>query len=794
MNSVYDRADDRVVGSCLAQRDKVHWPELINDDGTASCDQCVVLPPGIGLSALLLPGLDYVDTDPHDRPGSSFVGSRQKALGPYLHQLAGPLLAAPVQLRRFADDYDAILADLRSELGSSFAPATLFTTFGLTDEALAFGLDCLRLNEELGTLLIATKQAQYAIRKAHLALSTPSPTSSGYVAQTGILWAFRGLADVMLLLDDYHTSKSAQPPRIAQAAMNLVTSTFREATGPVIAQRNQTGTASAMRNAIAGGCALACKLLDAVEIFVLYSQHPRRGWRILDELLKAAKNSASTTANSVTPSLASSAAKVEAVLASWTIGVMPDWPEYLIASLSRLRDSSQNSRVAALEAFRCDLLYKLLASRRLEEANQKFPWLLVATGAVSRLPCGLLGAVCVIFEGARGRHVADELRWQAVSDMAAPTLAPRHVVREAIAINDRPIATLGAVRERKAAGYAYEAFAWSHASVTAWLGGASFGSDHPISHAARGSIWGSVLESFRVPSGVHAVRDVHRSMYRPLGTVPNVDLFHFVGLNASQLRGHVVTRCQPRAPKTRTDVKRSQVIVESEASIVGRNRSNRLPIEEATAQMVLSSTASSEGSVWTSPTGATRLNGTFDDNFVLPGHGACSSHLTTEITNLKVTMSTGQGLRRKSVRRIRKESTRDGALQDLLAVLASTPKQIPSLQFRQDDEKAESVLRGTFDLPQLSPVADLFIPALWLRPLIDRERIAWFASGANTTCLPHGCANVQHAGEIASVLKPLFSKAAPHYARIDLNTGSLNAGCHMMTGLSAITRDLKHVR
>lgn len=827
--------DTRMAAAGLAAHSAVILPAIITATGRAAPSQFAIVPTAFPASFALLPYVDYDDA-PDLRPGGGFVGGRLASVMPYLSP--GAITAADdirVVLRTLPTSREAIRDRLRGDAGLHFAPGAMFSLAAWEDERVYVWLDHLRRNGTDARLVIAVSQAMLAVRRMWLRIiwnagAQPASDNPGLTpslsSQCGAVAVGRALLDVvhvlLRLVGDAQAERTGIASGAASAApMRRVRVLLGEFVDLIVATEGHPKAYA--RKKLIKAIKSARTLLDAVASFSVAAEPLEQRWRRLDMALSSERRDAEERLAPL--DLAGFDARLNA-LPSAKLGTRLEatvWPNRIRRSLLRLASPDGQVRLAGLDRFRGDLLYKLLITRRLDRSYALFPWLGAPHGAFFECAGGALGALASLLECGRRMEVAHELKRQVAdastaSERKAPAMVDRLTIHAARATWASRYLMKVAVDRGYAAGIALDQNAISHATITAGLEGTWFGRDHPIAALRFGRLDWSLPAAMRDRRTVATIQRIEKARPVMWATKSNHDLPRHRGMTVKRLIAEIIISVFPShvpggASKTSDHGPFATAKIAAVMAVNGTNRpigDFNQPLYAATSHLARSMLLTLDVAPATDPKPrdamadnevSPPLAGTEMDRVEARRKGATRKAFKNDdaekgqnlrrTANAEPTMADARG---KLLRELAddiarwREPKRAVKMSTLINPSPDGRSKPPRYAGTPRDDLLDEILRGRRRLQGLTPVGSLALPLLWLAPLIDREIVAWIARGAAPDQAPGGASD--HSAAIASEVARVHGWASLLYARALPTYASITAACHLFTGHSTITADL----
>ncbi|MBN2971004.1 hypothetical protein JW805_03105 [Roseomonas aeriglobus] len=797
--------DNRMVIAGLVANGAAVRPALITATGRAAPSRFAVLPPGAWVPFALLPHVDYID-DPDRRPGGGFVGGRQSCIAPWLKPGAVPAAASlGVTLRALPASGDDILRELRARSGLWSAPGALFARAAWTDASVATWLDRLRVNGDDARLSTAHLQGSFALRKMWMAVEWNVGSVAGVplVTASGAVAVGRALIDVVAIVDRLATpAKSETQVRSeCEAALEALLTALHHYLRHLRAAE-AAGDPDVMRHKLSRAIVWARTILDAVGVFSVTSDAPRKRWQRLSHMLegKASRDHAGGAASK----LEQISRELEC-LACANLGARLErtgWRPHIRRALLRLAMPDRERRMSGLARIRCDLIFALAMSRQLDRIYRLFPWLAAPHGAFPGCAGGALGALASLYESSRGVDIGNDMKRRLVDTDQGPGTVRRMTVRAVSGVYANPRHIVLAAGRNYAAGAALAAQVTSHVMVKAALYGQHFGGGLSL-EATRGGFLGyNDVATFKLKRTRDAVVVIQQAQPAFEVTARDDDLIRHMGLTLVRHLGAMVRAIWP------TSFQRGDFVIHRAMIHFGRKpRKNGDRRADADGpwdafskhrihqELVRSMLLTLDGGVGS----AGSVRNAITDIATPPsddGEYARAARMRERASRTDGAYEEhdeGQGGARAAGKEATNAGNRGQILRDLVDDMRRwRPVDPRKPQPAPQDDLLEDILRGYANLAQLAPVSDLFVPILWFAPLIDRDRLAWIARG-----MP-GQASADDDTSRAAKLKSWLDgvrrwSSAPFAGPIVTGREDVVA-CHLFTGVSPVTADLGHVR
>ena len=535
-------------------------------------------------------------------------------------------------------------------------------------------------------------------------------------------------------------------------------------------------------------------LLDAIAVFSVAPEPLNFRWNRLHAELHDVKVLTETTF--IRSDLAVFEARLNRLKAPTGARLeMTVWPSRIRRSLLRLASPDPLVRIAYLDQVRGDLLYKLAMTGRLDRLYELFPWLAAPHGGFVNCAGGALGALATLIECARRLAIAREQKRE-LGDMLDDSTFKRQ--RAAIRRLTVPVARAfwrSQVRMAAAAGHGYVAGraldhgAFSHATVTAMMGGAYFSPDFPLTAARFGKLGWCLPTALQDPRTVASVQAIEQGRQIMKFTDHDDDLTRCNGMTLRRQLAETIVWAFGTGPGGKKGPARRERAANAAKAVKRPGMGVHLTAQGATNQLLLSMLLTIEMPI------DDIVRDAIYDNIV------SISCLTTEADRLEKAQdkatpnavafdvaSAGQGVRNQAVNERSMKDERYALLRDLTREFGRWPEPKKGVASPFNDDLHDDILRGRANIGHLTPLGALPVALLWCAPLIDRERVHWIANGAPIHHAPNG--QPAQAEGIALAVARAHAWAPNLYARTLLTSHSVDIACALFTGRSSITADL----
>lgn len=792
--------DSRVVAAGLVERAKVVPRPVITKTGRAAPNDQVGNLRNVNLPLALIPHADYID-DPDHRPGCGFVGGRIPFLVPLLSSKTRISLSnLNVRLRKLPETADEILIDLRSRAGLWAAPGALFARTAWTDLSVATWLEGFRTNGDDGQLNVAVAQANLATRKMWYAVGWGAGASRpiNLATASGAAVVGRALIDCVAIIHRLAMKNQTSVSLIDQqnAVLALLVTALERYHRCLKSAQAKSGTEE--KRKLASAFAKAKTIIDAIAVFAVASDPARKRWRRLASMLRIARCGIGIA--NVSDRLLKLSSQLERLNCA-KLGLRLEhtgWRIHVRQSLLRLATPDPQLRLKWLERIRCDLIFTLAATRRLDQLYRFFPWLAAPSGAFPKIPGGALGALASLDEAARVMEIGSDMKRCVADTSAWPGTVPRLTPKEFSDVFDSDKKALLALSHRHAAGNALVAQVTSHVMMNATLNGATF-DGLSLGRVRHGDLNYDDGPALIVEETRTAVVLVQQAQPAFSINTDDDDLIRHMGLTLREHLHHAVRMIWPTA-NHRIDIPIHQFTIDT-GVCPPANKEER---DETISSWVGTSKYNIHREIVRSMLGSIDSNLAHEGQrkhpigdaavpLVRSGEMARSDGLS-EKTTPEAARQTGCDQGQGTARGAKHHSDVHHHRSKILVEIAASSCQWPP--FKQgarppDDDLLEDVLRGRANLAQLAPVGDLPIPILWFAPLIDRERLGWIIQG-----MPGHQAGAESRSS-ATRMKSWIDATrawAPAAFATSIQTGCQDiVACHLYTGRSSITADLAHV-
>ena len=786
-----DRAFDfdvRTDAMTLWHRTGVTPPGQLNVDGTASQDQIASVAPGTDLQRAALPHRE-VGAAPAGWTGAAIPGSRAPDLSPWL---AGVLIVGseprPDTPLANAASQEDILKRLLLDTGFQDAPSALWKLAGWQIGWVGAFLWRLKSGGAEGALIVAERQAACAIRQMWLALITAEGPPADLAASVGAMRVGRALIDMLTalqgLIEETKVQQSLTPAEIDKTTQlqRLLTDILARYMG-FVAQARLAQTDRGKMTKMMGAFKAAKALADIIAMITVGDELlVQRVERALSAIPAGHRDpNASPVDVSVTID------RFESQLSA--IGEDPAllvWRAKYLACRGRLRLPGRADRMTAIRAVRTDLIYQLIATRRLDRLYHVLPWMMALSGAFHGIWGGPTGAIAQLFEAARAREIALELV-RRLYDKGDPRRLD--VRRGELAYRD-PDALVRQVADETRPGFRIAEHALSHDIARAWLDGASFHALFPIAAASAGKLDWSIdagLADKQTGITVHGV-ETGKPVYRTSSY--EKDLPAYAGLPLIPMLGKAIVtifRAEMRGPGFGTHM-------EEVTRFDGKHLKRFAP--EGMTQTPGIATRELMRSVFKSldvePPQDIDIWRTENE---VAAHQRARELRRFDERNVHTPVSkeaNGGGLRRAASNHEKAIGRPADAIWGLIdrARTWTPPK---NGKPHSEDAPFERVLEGMDPPPGLTPIAHHFLYPLWFRPDIDRHLLGWIATGAPMIS-PIAFADPRHGQLISASVGAMRDGAAPLYACAEVDRRAIDVAVILFTGFSNLMADDAHPR
>lgn len=795
--------DSRMIAAGLIANLATTDPAIITATGRVAPTQCAQLPPGAWGSFALLPNVDY-DDDPDRRPGCGFIGGRHASNAPLLAPAA---IAAPanvtVKLRSLPDTRDEILRELRGRAGLWSAPGALFARVGWPDTFVTDFVNRLRENGDPARLCIAVCQAGLATRKAWLAVEWTIGGAMGASLATasGIVAAGRALIDAIALVDRLAMPKRTALTRPAEreTALGALLMAFNHFLRHArAAQSEDQPPAARKRLMVAVGWART--IVDAIGVFSVAADDDRMRWQRLASMLEISAPIEHAGGAAV------KLARLERELEQLSCAQLGNrlqatcWRPHIRRALLRLASPDRASRMRMLQRIRCDLIFKLAMTRRLRRLYRLFPWLAAPHGAFPECAGGALGALASLYEAARAVEIGCDMKRRLSDAGQRRGMVARVTARQARTVYANSRHVVLAAGRNYAAGAALVGQVTSHVMVRAALHGRRFAGNLSLEAVRWCDLGYNDAAALKVKYTRNAVLSVQQAQPVFHTASTDDDLVRHMGMTLVGHLGAAVHMMWPtRDQRTNLVIARLTVHFGKRPTKGDRgwptgpwNNLSKFRVHQELVRSMLHAVDGDPGANDGIRDAITDL-GTPETQEGELGRASSRQEKPSRKTGAWDEHDIGQSAARLASRAPTASSERGAALRDLIDDARRwRPFDRKKLRPAPQDDFLEDILLGRANLAQLAPVSDLFEPMLWFAPLIDRDRLAWLASGMS------GQASGGNDDPLAARVKSWIDAVrgwswAPFASPIVPGRDDVIA-CHLFTGVSSVTADLGHVR
>lgn len=791
--------DPRMIAAGLAANAATTQPAIITATGRAAPSQIAYPTTGGWAPLALLPHVDYVD-NPNLRPGCGFVGGRHSSISPLLAPGAIPAFAhMAVQLRSLPTSGEEILRELRQRAGLWSAPGALFARVAWPDTFVATWLDRLRANDYEAKLIVAHAQGSLALRKMWFGVEWNVGVAAGadLAVTVGAGAVGRALIDTVTLID-----RLAAPARDGdarsferEAALGALLTALGHFVRHVRAAE-QASDPAVVRRKLRCATDWARTIFDAIGVFAVAEEAPRKRWDRLTSMLQVGKSiEHAGSAENKLERLSRSLEQLRcARIGRRFEGV--GWRLHVRRALLRLASPDRQVRINWLERFRCDLFYKLAITRRLDRLYRLFPWAAAPHGAFPDCAGGALGALASLYEAGRAVDIGRDMKRRLSDEGDRPGMVARLTPRQAGMVYANPCHVVRATGRNYAAGAALVAQVTSHVMVSAAMRGKYVGDNLSLECLRDGNLGYNDAAAFRVEHTRDAVIAIQQAQPAFEINSTDDDLIRHMGLTLVAHLGAAAHSIWPtRSQRTGLVIARLTV-----------HNGKRPKREEGAWPTGPWSALSKSGvhqqlvrSMLHTVDGGVSKDDTFRDPIKAlkaPATGGGEFDRAVELqekpsrkTGAWAERSVGQSAARQANHAL---PERGAALRDLVDDARRwRPFDSKNPQPAPNDDLLEDILLGRASLAQLTPVSDLFEPILWFAPLIDRDRLRWIARGMPGQ--QRGDDHAPRAARLKSWLEGVRQWSWAPFAGPIVRGRDDVIACHLFTGVSSITADLAHV-
>jgi hypothetical protein len=682
----------------------------------------------------------------------------------------------------------------------------LFARAAWTDAFVATWLDRLRENGDQAQLIVAHAQGALALRKTWLAVEWDVGIGShvGLATAAGVAAVGRALIDVIALVDRLAAPERrgfAKPAHRETALAALLT-----ALGHFV---RHVGAAEASKDLrvekrkLSLGIDWARRILDATGVFaVAADRDDHKRWSQMTSMLNIGE---------IRDHAGGASAKIDRLsreleqLCCAGLGRRLEracWRPQIRRPLLRLARADRHVRLVLLARIRCDLIFTLVATRRLDRLYRLFPWLAALHGAFPGCAGGALGAVASLYEAARGVEIGKDMARRLGDAGPRPGTVKRMTVDQARTVYASPRHTVLAAGRDYAAGAALVAQVTSHVMVKAALRGKQFGGGLSLEKIRAGDLAYNDAAALQVTHTREAVVMVQQAQPAFQVTARDDDLIRHMGLTLLRHFGAMVYSIWP------TNYHRDHFLIHRVLMHTGK----RLPRDGDLRRKDIGPWANLSRyrlhrEIVRSMLRTIDCDGDVDDIFrdgivdfeAPPADGRESSRAdqlrenASRKTGAWAEHDKGQSAARDAAHEPTVSDKRGAVLRKLVDDAGRWREVDPRKpQPPPEDDLLEDFLLGRANLAQLAPVSDLFIPILWLAPLIDRDRLGWITCGMPTQST--GGDDGPNAARLKSWLAAVRHWSWAPFASPIVRGRDHIIACHLFTGVSSVTSDLAHVR
>ena len=768
--------DSRTDAEGLWHRAGIEAADVIDRDGLAVSNISVCMP-GVDLRRARLPHREYLGNS-GKRAGAAVVGTRER-------QLDGDVLRDDGSIeigkwRALPASRAEIVAKLLGESGLIHAPHVVLKLGGWPVDYAFDGLHRLHRNDAESQALVAARLGDAAIRQMALLVISEDEHDIVRVGASRVVRAAIDAAVALMNVVDVAPTGDA----IGQQLRGKLAGRLVHLLNSLTEKLETAATFSDARRRLARLKALikvAQSFTDAIGRFTFASgRMTDRVKTLIHSLAKDGKQP-----NSVADWALAVASMNARVCAAVPGRAKPDWPyPYVTGVMAGLELADSSARQAGIAWVRCDFIYALIITRRLDRVYDVMPWLCVPSASFPLVFGGFVGAVAQLFEAARAMEIALELK-RRLFDADDSDRLDKKKARKAYAT---PRSVAQSVFRRRGAGFLLAEAATSHHMVEAFIGGAQLDARHPIPVALAGRLNWSFSRSIRDLSTADSTGTGALAGAAFETTSYDKDVPRYMGMSLIEMLCCALCEIFTATRRgtgyslhrgSESDDNGADVDADDDfTGTEGIRRAHRQAMRSMLRTLDISVTdvaaiAAQEGDglITVRTIEVDRLNSLKEE------------HLTREQEQ------TAQGLRRQGCRLANSRATRAHALRDLVDVAripVSARSKIPAA-----DEPLAKILRGEVGLRGSAPIAHVFYHVLWFRPNIDSEILGWLAQ--------LGAPSVRPPGTSDSKLLSVRAKIAALEARAEngINLAApigrtIRTLVPMFTGLTGITADTAH--
>jgi len=400
---------------------------------------------------------------------------------------------------------------------------------------------------------------------------------------------------------------------------------------------------------------------------------------------------------------------------------------------------------------------------------------------------GPIGAIAQMFEAARTHEIAVQL----VCRLYDPGDTHRLDVAKGRQAYRNRITLARQVKSETRAGFRIAEHACSHHIAKAWLAGAPIHRLYPIAAAARGSLVWSTKRGIADPQTAMTVIDIEKSKRLYLIGSYDKDLPTYAGLTLIDLVGKHTVQTFRADLRGRRFTEHMARMTGAERKIMKRkgptgkvDTTNRATLELVRSVLkTLDVNPPIDIDTW-QPTDEVPFDKNaremrrFDD--------LIDAHVPSEAD------ADGGSIRRTASKHEKATGDPTQSIWRLVNRARTWPKSTAD-GMASADAPLEWILEGSDHLGELTPIGHQPIYVLWFRPDIDRHLIGWISVGAPVTS-PIGIIEPGHAELISGWVDAMRSRAAPLYAKAQVDRRIIDVAVVQFTGFSGLMSDDAHLR
>lgn len=780
--------DGRQDSRGLWQRFGVQLPRVLKFDGRAAPDQEATVAAGTIMRLVPLPHRETSD-DPLQWPGASIVGTREPDIYPYLStDDRVSLVQYPNSSITQPQSESHIRTHLLRAAGLQFAPWHLTMVAGWKLEGLAAYLYRLAQGGSEGALSVAERRAACALRQTSLATGTSAFTPAQPIESVGGIFLGRALIDVATALEQL---TSAVSPHLSPFEIGK-TERFRRLLVQVlekyvgfVEKAASPKHLSSRKGKITGAIKAAKAFLYLASMFTQSDGTLGQRAECALRVARPAKANVANGQDEISAMLDSLENRLSNLARD---GQLPNWRLKYRIGLKCLGLHCRFDRLRANQTIRTDLIYKLIVTRRLDQLYKVLPWMASLSHAFNGVWGGPLGAMAQMFEAARTYEIAREL----MRRLYDPNDLCRLDVVKGRSAYRNPSTLATQVNNGTRAGFRLADHGLSHHVAKAWLAGRHFHRLYPIAAAARGRLAWSIKTGIADTQTAMTVISVENSKRIYSMQTYDQDLPTYAGLTLIDLVGKHTVQTFRADLRGRRFSEHFARVVEADDKILNRVAPQDAidPLNNATRELIRSIMKSLDVTTPSNSDSWRQNDPTFED---VRDRELCRFEDLLERNVTSKADANGGAIRRTASDHEKATGSPTGSIWDLVNKARIWTKSATIEKPGPDDAPLERLLEGSDNLPGLTPIAHQPIYVLWFKPDIDRHLLGWISVGAPVKS-PVGIIEPCRAELIAGWVNAVRSRAAPLYAKAQVDSRIIDVAIVQFTGFSSIMSDDAHLR